>query len=129
MSIESGLYKKVTDNVGVAAIIGKRFYPMVLPQNVVLPAASYQPIGGESNYTIGTKAAQVREPRFQISAWAVTSLASLELVRTIRTAIDHETGTWDDTAVRGAVFQGEPLTFYDEQAKVFQTILEIILAY
>lgn len=129
MSIETGLYAKVTGNGAVAALIGTRFYPILLPQNVVYPCASYDDLGGESGYTVGTKAAQVREPRYQIKAWDKTKEGARELADAIKTALDHETGTWDDTAVNGAIFQGEPLTFYDEQEKVFQTIQEIVLTY
>lgn len=129
MSIETGLYKKTTDNAGVAALIGTRFYPILLPQNVVYPAASYVDLGGESVYTVGTKAAQVRTPRYQISAWAKTKDAARELYETIKIALDHQTGDWDDIAVTGAIFQGEPLTFYDVQEKIFQTISVIVISY
>lgn len=129
MSIEAGLYSKVTGNVGVAALISTRFYPVVLPQKVTLPAASYQVISGEAGYTIGTQAAQVRKPRFQINAWASTYDAAKALARALRTAIDHQTGTWSGTSVIGCIIEGEELDFYDDSTKTYQVAFEAIITH
>lgn len=129
MTIESGLVLKVKADVDVVALIGGRFFPVVLPQDVEYPAATFQPIGGESGYSLGTQAAQTRNPRFQINAWDPTAEKALEVARAIRDALDHKSGLWDDVAVTGAIFDGEPLVIYHEKEKIFQAILELMANY
>lgn len=129
MSIESGLYAKVTGNAGVSALIGTRLYPLVLPQNPTLPAASYQVISGDSAYTIGTQAAQIRKPRFQISAWASSYDTAKSVIRAIRTALDHQTASWSGVTVLGVVFEGEEIDFYDSETKEYQITAEVIITH
>lgn len=129
MAIEQGLYSKVTGNGTVSALIGTRFYPVVVPQNAVYPCASYQTISGVPTYTIGTQQAQIRQPRIQINAWAQTFDQARALGRAIRAAIDHQTGNWSGTQVLGVIFEVEEIDIYDAETRIYQNINEVTITH
>ena len=68
MSVETELRGALTGNGAVAALVGTRVYPVVLPQNPTLPAIVYQEL------RTGTVVASdgdtgLREGRWQLSLW------------------------------------------------------------
>jgi Protein of unknown function (DUF3168) len=45
MSIEEGIYALLRADADVTAVVGERIYPVILPQNGPLPAATYRRAG------------------------------------------------------------------------------------
>ncbi len=82
MSVETELRGALTGNGAVAALVGTRVYPVVLPQNPTLPAIVYQEL------RTGTVVASdgdtgLREGRWQLSLWG----ASYPAVKGLRDAV------------------------------------------
>lgn len=85
-TMEEALFKRVTGDALVAAILGTRLYPE-LPQAVVYPAAAYQVIsrrhsqhfGGSSNF---------RRARLQFDVYAETWAECIKLGDAIISALD-----------------------------------------
>lgn len=44
MSLESAFYTHLVNHTGVAALVATRIYPLVIPQDALLPAIAYQVI-------------------------------------------------------------------------------------
>lgn len=72
MSLETDLYTKLTAYTALTALVGTRFYPAILPDDVVYPAICYSVI---SKSVIGSGASNnCMEARVQLSAYAVDYL-------------------------------------------------------
>lgn len=69
MAIESDLVAVLTGDAGIAALVGQRVYPLVLPQNPTLPAIVYQEVQGTARAGADGDMGQ-RESRFLVSWWA-----------------------------------------------------------
>ncbi len=50
-TIEEAVYSRLTDDGAVAAQVGTRVYPLVIPQDVDLPAIAYQVISSEAKWS------------------------------------------------------------------------------
>lgn len=53
MSAETALVNLLTSDPTVAALVGGRIYPNVIPQDAALPAIAYQVLSSEKGYTHG----------------------------------------------------------------------------
>lgn len=67
MSAEGDFFTVMTGDAGIAAIVGTRIYPNVLPDNVVFPAVAYRVV---SRNDIGSNGC--RQTRFQIDFYDST---------------------------------------------------------
>lgn len=69
MAIEAALFELLTEDAGVAGLVGSRVYPVVLPQNPTLPAVVYQELRTAALSATGGDTGR-RESRMQVSYWA-----------------------------------------------------------
>ena len=93
ISIEEGLYHKLTNTAAITAIVSSRVYPAPLPQNPTLPALTYQlitPMSMTSHQGMGGTAF----PRYQITGWASTLAALVELMKQVRICLNGFKGTF-----------------------------------
>ena len=91
-SIEQALTSRIQGDASVGAVIGDRFYPMKLPAQVTLPAATYQKISNVPTHVHGAKAEQLR-PRFQVTSWGATFSDAMSAANAIQTSLDGFEGT------------------------------------
>jgi len=88
VSLESTLYSALTAHAPLAALIGTRLKPDVLPQNCALPAIVYQRIDTPRSQVFGaSQAVAVSRPRIQFSCWALTADAALDVCAALRVAL------------------------------------------
>lgn len=73
---------------GVAAKVGAKVYPMVLPQGCVPPAITYQLISNPQHHVI-----PVGFPRMQTTCWAESHQAARELAAAVVDACQRFKGT------------------------------------
>lgn len=69
--IEQALFELLTGDGPLAALVGTRVYPLVLPQNPTLPALVYTELRS-SALVAADGDTGMRESRFQVSAWGAT---------------------------------------------------------
>jgi hypothetical protein len=80
--VEIALRAALLERPQVAALVGTRIYPMVLPQEVQLPALTYQRI--TSRRSSGHDgASDLEQPRIQIDAWGRTWTEARQLERAV----------------------------------------------
>ena len=87
---EAKLYTALTGHAGLSALVGTRVFPVILPQNVTLPAVRYQRITG-GQVTAHSGYTGLENPRYQIDAWANTFDAARAIAKQIRLAMTSAT--------------------------------------
>lgn len=96
--LETGLYAHLTSDVGVAALVGSRVYPVWFDQSTTIPAITFQRVSTQPTHGLNGDH-QLTTARFQIVSFAPTMLAAAQLAEAVRTAIDADVGTWGDVTV------------------------------
>lgn len=100
MSAEQTVYNTLKNDAGVAALVGTRIYPLVLPQNPTYPAISYQRISTRPVQTRGGNG--LAFVRMQVDCFATGYTAAKQLSDAVVSALAGtlEVGLmelWDDT--------------------------------
>lgn len=90
--IEDAIYYQITNDADVAAVLGTRLYPVVVPTGQALPNATYQLVSDMSGHAIDGPV-NLREAVFQLSVWAGTYDAASSLAKLVRGAVDGAKGT------------------------------------
>lgn len=121
MDIAEKLVELLTDDAGVAAAVGGRVYPVVLPQNPALPAIVYQEVRGSAKAAAGGDTG-MRESRILISYYAA-SFSAIKVGKMLLTA-----------ALSGASAEGVSRIEvdgirddYDPETGWFRQLLEIMV--
>ena len=89
MAIEALLYSILTADPGVSALVGLRVYPLVVPQEVDLPAIAYQTISGRPDYTLEPPGGRVmlNRARIQLTCQGSTYAEAKGLALAVRSAL------------------------------------------
>jgi hypothetical protein len=87
MKIEEALYAHLTANAGVLALVSTRVYPLVIPQDIALPAIAYQRISGPRELAHDGPTGMARA-RIQITCQAATYTAAKAVAEAVRLALD-----------------------------------------
>jgi hypothetical protein len=91
MQFEAALFNYLKGYAGLAALVGTRIYPLIMPQNPTLPAVTYQKISGVVDYVMdGTS---IKRPRIQVDAWAKSYASARAVAEQVKAAFDRYTGT------------------------------------
>ena len=96
MAIEKAIASLVLADQKINSLIGDRFYPVGVPQEDPLPAATYQLISSVREHTMDGPDGLV-EARIQINAWAATYVDAFDLANGLRLCLDGI----GDTTVEG----------------------------
>lgn len=106
MSVESALYTLITTDSTLAALVGTRLYPLVIPQEQCLDAAAlaYQVISAQPEYAHAEGDVWLDKVRVQLTAQAATYSALKSLLRALRTRLSGYKGTVNTTDDVQAVF-------------------------
>ena len=109
----------------MSALIANRFYPNKLPQDVKLPAMTYQRISGQRVHSHGGNSG-LAFPRFQFSAWAKKYTQAVDLTEKLRLAIDGFRGTVLGVRIDVILFQGDR-GFYENDLDIHQIASDYII--
>lgn len=89
---------------------------MLLADNTIFPAISYQRISTTKGYTL-TEVMNLTEANFQIDSWGNTDLEALEVGDLVRTAIDGFRGVVEGVTIE-RIFQINEYTMPDMDGAV-----------
>ena len=131
MNIDESLYAYLSTYAELVALVGTKVYPLVLPQDVALPAVTYQRISDPPEHAMGTDAA-IYHPRYQINCWANTYTGVQALAAQVKAALRDYTssamgGTGGETVHR--VFYEGAYGDYDSNAGEYRETLDFIIWY
>lgn len=93
---EEDLYRYLIGSAGISTIAGERVYPVMLPQNCLLPAVTYQKVSGERLHSLQGDTGYAT-PVFQISARAGSYAQCKTLAEQIRLSLQNFSGLMGGT--------------------------------
>ena len=100
--MEEGLYAHLAADSGVAALVSTRIYPLVVPQDVDLPAIAYQRISGPRDH-VHEGASGLVVARMQVTCHAWSYSGAKALAEAVRAATDGFSGTMGEVSVDAAL--------------------------
>jgi len=118
--VRVGLRAYLLDDAAIAAIVGTRIYPIVLPQGQVQTSIVYTRVSGiGDNHMEGPSG--LSRPRFQVDCWSQSIDTASQLANLVKERIDGFRGTWfwgedspaEAIVVQGVFFQNEREDFDD----------------
>lgn len=123
--VEVGLFTYLGALPGLAALVGKRIYPMRLPDAVVYPAVGYRKISGP-RHDSHSGSSGLAEARFQFDVWAVDYLAAKQVAQQLVRAFDGYRGSLGQTGGVSARVVNE-LDEYQELGHLYRTIIDVMI--
>lgn len=121
MSLEANLQKIITESASFTAISGTRFYPVLLPEDATLPAATYQRITTTRDYTT-TGPVALNRVRMQVDCWARTYSEVKQLQVALLAVLDDRNtyaGTDIDSITLITATDG-----YEHEARLFRVSID-----
>lgn len=106
MTLEEGWYAHLAADSGVAALVSTRIYPLVMPQDVDLPAIAYQKISGPRDHVHEGPSGLVTA-RMQVTCLGSSYSAAKGLSEAVRVAVDGFSGTMGTVTVNAALLVNE----------------------
>lgn len=106
MTLEEGLRTYTLAGSAVAALVGTRMYPRMLPQTPTLPALVYQRIDTRREHDHSGPDGLPR-PRMQITCWGALPAAAAGLATTVRQRLDGGRATMGTVVVESCLLVGE----------------------
>jgi hypothetical protein len=107
MMLGDGMFAYLSSELSV----GDRVYPLTLRQGAVLPAVTYQLVGGEgplhshedAHDGDGSPRPTFQRSRVQLGCWAESARAADVLAAEVAAAVDGFTGSWGDVTIASAL--------------------------
>lgn len=105
-AMEEALVTRVTSGVAVAALIGTRMYPLVVPQDVALPAIAYQRISSKPIMAHGGPVGLTRA-RVQLTLVGRSYAEVKELADAVRARLNGLRGTVGGVMIEAIILDNE----------------------
>ncbi|MFW6079533.1 MAG: DUF3168 domain-containing protein [Gemmatimonadota bacterium] len=130
MALEASLREHLEADGAVAARVGGRVYPVLLPPDVTYEAISYRRISAPREHAQTGPSGLVRA-RIQVDSWATTYGGAKDLAEDVRRALDGFRGTMGTTVttrVDSTMLEGDR-DLYDEDAEVHRVQHDYLIWY
>lgn len=109
MTADEGIYKLLSEDTDVSALVGTRIYPLYAPQSFVAPYVTYQLVSVVP-YNTKSGPSTLDEKLYQINSVGKNYDATIDLSNKVRTALDYE----KVTGVQLIIYQGETNNWNDD---------------
>lgn len=127
-NLAAGLFSALTADAGIAALIGTRVYPVMLPENPTLPALIYKFVGGRSTPTLTTSGMQ--RSRLEIDCYGATYDDASALRSAVIAALNGLQGQLaDGTYLQNADLLNPGLDFFEDEPRQYRCMVEFYLFY
>lgn len=126
-AIREALFEAMTSHPGVAAMAGKRVYPVRMPQAPQLPAVTYRQTGGAREHS-HDGASGLADADFEVVAWASTYDAATDLAAEVRKSLDGLKALVKAVDVQAVFIEGEA-DDYDDDVQAYSVRLEFSVAF
>lgn len=117
--IETTLYSALSTSEAITGILGTRVYPLVLPNEPVLPAIDYKFVSGSSKPTFNTRG--ISTYRIEINCWGRSYVEAY----TLRNAVKDTLSGYSD-GVTGIQFLSQQ-DLFDEEILQYRAICEFYM--
>lgn len=130
--LEQAVYSRLTGHAGLAALVGSRVYPLVLPQRPTLPAVTYQRVEALRQSAMGVDTG-LASARVQVDSWATTYAGSKGVAAQVRAALQRWRGTEAGVTVEDAFLERDQDLFEDEgssaEGKLYRVSQDYLIWY
>lgn len=125
MSLESEIYSRLSSYAGLTALTSTRIYPVILPQNVAMPAVSFQKVSAlrPSNFSIDT--GDVRA-RLQVDCWAVAPPGEAAAANKIAAQVKGALKRYHGGNIQDVYLENEQ-DLYEDVTKIYRILLDFIV--
>jgi uncharacterized protein DUF3168 len=121
--IDAALVEKILNGPGISGLIGTRFYPLILPQNTKLPAATFQLIARQARHGHDDEADY--QQIFQVDCWADTYPETKSLADNLRSLLDGYSGPVG--SLDALIFLDNEKDEYIDAAKLYRVSMDFII--
>lgn len=126
--MESALQKLITSSAGFTALASTRLYPVLLPDEAKLPAATYQTISAIPIYALEGRI-NLTQYRVQIEVFATTYTGAKGLAAAISDVIDAYSGVLADGSRFDSVTLESYTDLYQSDARVYSVSTDWIIQF
>ncbi len=123
--IEHAIYSILSNDSGVSAIT-TRIYPIMLPQNAVYPAISYQ-VNEDSEIETFDGQGTFQRISLEVDAWSDTHANMLTLADAIKAAIKNYSGTVASNTIDKITIDSAVSVYEDQVEKYRKTLIATIV--
>jgi hypothetical protein len=130
VSAESIAYALLTADAGIAAAVGARVFPGVLPQGQTLPAIVFELVSATPLPVIdATVATHLMRSRVQINLLGPDYAALHTLRDTVVLAVRHQRGTIGGDVVHSTLLDYEGPVSFDDALQTWQRPIDLIITH
>lgn len=109
----------------LAALIGARFYPMVLPQTPTLPAMVWARISGPREYSHSGDS-QLAFSRYQFTSWSADLAEARQVAQALISAMSGYSGPMGNEIVYAAFVEND-IDDYDQETGLYSVIVDVTM--
>lgn len=115
----------------IAAAVGGRVFPNIVPQGSTFPALSYNQVSGVRLYDINDGPTGRAMPRITINSWAERYLAVRQLADAVRQRLNGFRGVTGSTFISRITLDNEFDTFEEEagQSGIHRVVQDYIISF
>jgi Protein of unknown function (DUF3168) len=115
----------------IAAAVGPRVFPNIVPQGSAFPAISYNQVSGVRLYDVNNGPTGRAMPRITINSWATRYLEVRQLADAVRLRLNGFRGVMGSTRVGRITLDNEFDTFEEEagQSGIHRVVQDFILSF
>jgi hypothetical protein len=122
--LEANLQKIITEAPSFTAIAGTRLYPVLLPEEPTLPAATYQRITTIRSYST-TGPVSLNRVRMQFDCWGET-YAQVKQLQAALLAILEDRSTYTSAGI-DSIMLDTATDGYEHDARIYRVSLDFIV--
>jgi len=133
--IEQGIAEFVAASSAIQALIGNpaRFYPVLLPENVTYPCASYQVVSEVPNYLLSGES-PMNQIRLQVDTWSggassATYAAAKAVQAAIRALLEGFSGPLPDGTNVAVILVSGSRDLYESDARCYRTTTDYMVQF
>lgn len=128
--LETALYGYLSNDPGVASLVGDRIYPFRLKEGTVLPAIAWQRISAQRTYThdLFVEANPWVRARVQVACWSNTPLQAIEVGEAVLSALSGYTGDMEGEYI-GSVTAEVERDDYEPTTRLYRRIVDFFITY
>lgn len=124
--MEAGIQQRLIADSNVSSLISTRVYPLILPDESVLPSVTYQRISTVRDYAT-TGPVSLSRIRLQIDTWSLTYAAAKQVDMAIRASLESFSGTLPDGTVVSEIQVDSSQDLYESSARYYRVSTDFIV--
>ncbi len=127
MSLEAGIYARLSGYANLVSLVSLRIYPEVLPQDCPFPAVSYHKVSETPEHAMSSEAG-VRSSRVQVSSFAETYVGVKAVLTQVKAALSRYRGTMGSTVFQNILLDGT-WDIYEPDTGIYHCPADFIVWY